>query len=245
MKAVNSPYTFLGPLHEQVLSLLRSRIISGEWSGGHPLPSETHLSRDFGVSLGTMRKAMDRLVQDRVIVRERGRGTFINEPTTWRTERGLKLCRTNGASVSADIRIVKTADSIATAEEIEALGIQPNMAGQCRVFCIFREWLIDGNVVCFEKISIEPFRFPELHDIARSSAERLQQVYSEHYKAKIDREVWLAKPVKAEEISKRFTQLNNELFLQISRVSFDQKGTAVEYCEQVHACIGQAFQWSG
>ena len=67
-----------GPLYFQIQQLLRARILSKEWADGRALPNETDLARSYGVSVGTMRKALDLLAQSKVIVRRQGLGTFVN-----------------------------------------------------------------------------------------------------------------------------------------------------------------------
>lgn len=67
-----------GPLYFQIQQLIRERILSKEWAKGHPLPNETDLASSYGVSLGTMRKALDLLTQSKLIIRRQGLGTFIN-----------------------------------------------------------------------------------------------------------------------------------------------------------------------
>ncbi len=67
-----------GPLYFQIQQLLRARILSKEWADGRALPNETELARSYGVSVGTMRKALDLLAQSKVIVRRQGLGTFVN-----------------------------------------------------------------------------------------------------------------------------------------------------------------------
>lgn len=67
-----------GPLYFQIQQLVRARILSKEWANGRALPNETELARSYGVSVGTMRKALDLLAQSKVIVRRQGLGTFVN-----------------------------------------------------------------------------------------------------------------------------------------------------------------------
>jgi GntR family transcriptional regulator len=67
-----------GPLYFQIQQLIRDRILSKEWQEGQPLPNETDLASAYGVSVGTMRKALDLLTQAKVIVRRQGLGTFVN-----------------------------------------------------------------------------------------------------------------------------------------------------------------------
>ena len=65
------------PLYLQVCDLLTGRIAGGEWKPGAVLPNELDLARELSVSAGTVRKALDKLEADRLVVRRQGRGTFV------------------------------------------------------------------------------------------------------------------------------------------------------------------------
>ncbi len=65
------------PLYREVKRLLTLRIAAREWPPGTPLPSEGKLGGMFQVSIGTIRKAIDELVAERIVVRQQGRGTFV------------------------------------------------------------------------------------------------------------------------------------------------------------------------
>lgn len=58
---------------------LRSRVIAGEWPPGTALPAENQLAKEHGVALGTMRRAMELLVEQGFIERIHGRGTFVRQ----------------------------------------------------------------------------------------------------------------------------------------------------------------------
>jgi len=65
------------PLYKEVKRRLTGSIAAGEWRPGEALPSETRLAQGFNVSIGTLRKAIDELVAERIVVRHQGRGTFV------------------------------------------------------------------------------------------------------------------------------------------------------------------------
>jgi GntR family transcriptional regulator len=65
------------PLYRDVKRRLTHSIAGGEWSPGEALPSETKLAQRFDVSIGTLRKAIDELVAEHIVVRHQGRGTFV------------------------------------------------------------------------------------------------------------------------------------------------------------------------
>lgn len=65
------------PLYEQIKQLVTRGLAKGEWPPGAAIPSETALARRFQVSQGTVRKAIDELVQENMLVRRQGKGTFV------------------------------------------------------------------------------------------------------------------------------------------------------------------------
>jgi GntR family transcriptional regulator len=67
------------PLYHQVYLVLRENIRNGGYNAG-PVPTEAELCADFGVSRITIKRAMHELGKEGLIVRQRGRGTFVSEP---------------------------------------------------------------------------------------------------------------------------------------------------------------------
>lgn len=65
------------PLHQQLQTLIRSRIQSGQWAQDQPIPSEPEMCRRYGVSRTVVRQALHALKDEGLIRRERGRGTFV------------------------------------------------------------------------------------------------------------------------------------------------------------------------
>ncbi|MEY4712404.1 MAG: hypothetical protein RIS88_1854 [Pseudomonadota bacterium] len=66
-----------GKLYLQVKRRLMTLIEQGTWSPGRPIPSERQLAGELDVSIGTLRRAVDELVQEQVLVRRQGKGTFV------------------------------------------------------------------------------------------------------------------------------------------------------------------------
>ena len=65
------------PLYRQIKALLTRSLRGGEWKPGEAIPSEIELAARFGVSQGTVRKAIDELAAENLLVRRQGRGTFV------------------------------------------------------------------------------------------------------------------------------------------------------------------------
>jgi len=65
------------PLYQQIKGLLLRSLQFGEWQPGQAIPSETELAARFKVSQGTVRKAIDEMAQENLLVRRQGKGTFV------------------------------------------------------------------------------------------------------------------------------------------------------------------------
>ncbi len=65
------------PLYQQIKVLILQSLQSGEWKPGELIPSEVELAARFRVSQGTVRKAIDELAAENLVMRRQGKGTFV------------------------------------------------------------------------------------------------------------------------------------------------------------------------
>lgn len=90
------------PLYRQIKALLVQALDAGEWRPGTAIPSEAELAIRYSVSQGTVRKAIDELAADKMLIRRQGKGTFVathNDPREY--FRFLRLVPNNGEVVPA------------------------------------------------------------------------------------------------------------------------------------------------
>jgi GntR family transcriptional regulator len=69
------------PIYHQLYEILRYNILHGEWQPGDMLPPESELIERYKVSRITVRQALETLVNEGLIYRQQGRGTFVAQPT--------------------------------------------------------------------------------------------------------------------------------------------------------------------
>lgn len=65
------------PLYDQIKVLITQSLIGGEWRPGDMIPSEIDLAQRYKVSQGTVRKAIDSLATENILIRRQGKGTFV------------------------------------------------------------------------------------------------------------------------------------------------------------------------
>lgn len=74
---VNLATPAFSPLYQQIKGLILHSLQQGEWRPGEAIPSEMELAARFRVSQGTVRKAIDELAADNLVMRKQGKGTFV------------------------------------------------------------------------------------------------------------------------------------------------------------------------
>jgi GntR family transcriptional regulator len=115
------------PRYHQIYLLLRERLAAGEFAGEAALPGELELAREYRVSRVTMRAALNLLVQDKLILRHRGRGTFLrasDAPPEGPPLLGL-LENLVAMGLKTTVRVLELAVVPATPDVAEGLRIEP------------------------------------------------------------------------------------------------------------------------
>jgi DNA-binding GntR family transcriptional regulator len=69
------------PLYQQIEGVIRGRINSGQWPRHYKLKAEAELAEEFGVSRGTLRQALQSLVEEGLLTQIQGKGTFVTTPS--------------------------------------------------------------------------------------------------------------------------------------------------------------------
>lgn len=153
------------PLYMQLRDVLLRRISSGEWSPGQSIPNEIELARQYGLSSGTVRKALDWLDHAKIIVRIQGRGTFIQDPSgkafvSWYE----RLRNADGTPHSGEVGTAHVIEAEANAQECKRLNLKPGSL----VRRTTRLHLLNGNPYMIETSVVASALFPLHPDAARA-----------------------------------------------------------------------------
>jgi GntR family transcriptional regulator len=135
------------PNYVRLESHLRESIRNGDLKPGNPIPPESHLCQQYSVSRTTVRQALSRLVYDGLIVRHRGRGSFVAEPRLEHTKMFLSFeeeMRARGTTPSIKLLDMRTAP--AEGKVAENLGLSEGTP----VTLLERLRVVDGQVVGYE-----------------------------------------------------------------------------------------------
>ena len=117
------------PLYQQIKSLLVRDLQGGLWQPGQVIPSENELATRFKVSQGTVRKAVDELAAENMLVRRQGRGTFVATHAEQATQyRFLRLTAENGSAPELQRQLLECRRMRAPAEIARQLALAPGEA---------------------------------------------------------------------------------------------------------------------
>lgn len=114
------------PLYQQIKTLIVKSLQAGEWKPGEAIPSEMELAARFKVSQGTVRKAIDELATENLLVRRQGKGTFVATHSEQKVQfRFLRLAPDDGEPAGAqrrfiDCRRLRAPSDIARALELKS-----------------------------------------------------------------------------------------------------------------------------
>jgi Transcriptional regulators len=151
----------LNPLYKEVKIRITRNLASGEWKPGEAIPSESRLASQFNVSIGTIRKAIDELVADRILVRQQGRGTFVATHTAGRTLfYFFHIVGKDGSRELPVTELLSFRSGKAAPEEQEALRVERG-AGVFRIRNLLR---LAGKPVIYDEICVPAALFPELSE---------------------------------------------------------------------------------
>ena len=223
---IHSP-TF-SPLYRQIRGLITQSLVSGEWGPGDIIPSESELAVRFGVSQGTVRKAVDEMAAENLLVRRQGKGTYVashNDPRSffrflriaanegelkplksiplacWRAKAGSDVARTLGLDLGAPVNIVR---------RVLRFGDEP---------AVFDEIYLPGEL------------FPDLTlDVLTSGAMSLYSLLESRYGVRMIRADERLRAVSADRVSAEILLVEEgSPLLLVERVTFTYDNKPVEW----------------
>ena len=136
------------PRYHQIAQTLRERIAASGQGPGDRLDNQRTLAREFGVTLMTLRQALDLLERDGLIARRHGLGTFVARPSIDYDILQLRALAGDLSALGEDVatRFLRSRFEPADRRVAEALGLDED----AEVFVLERLRLVDGRPVSFQ-----------------------------------------------------------------------------------------------
>ena len=162
-------------LYKEVKRQMLLALARNEWSPGELIPSEKQLSLHFAVSIGTLRKAIDDLVAENILIRHQGRGTYVAlHNRSQQLFRFFNVVRHDGLKTYPTLELIDFAKVTADRIAADKLGI----SGRAKVFRFVNVSSLGGEPVLVEQISLPEARFAGLTEAQlRTRANTLYSLY--------------------------------------------------------------------
>ncbi|TVT52188.1 MAG: GntR family transcriptional regulator [Azoarcus sp. PHD] len=167
------------PLYQEVKRKIMESLRSGEWKPGEIIPSEKRLGERFGVSIGTVRKAVDELVAENILIRHQGRGTFVTSHTHDRYVFAFfHIIGQDGHKEYPKVELEAFASIKADADMAQRLGIRTGS----KLFRLTNRLSIAGKPLIVDDIHVPERSFPHLTaETVRNRPGTLYQLYQDNF----------------------------------------------------------------
>lgn len=215
------------PLYEQVRWHIQQRLSTHQMRFDEPIPTEKTLAENYGVSIGTVRKAIEKLTQEGILVKVQGKGTFLKKPDFHASLLRFFRMRNHKGDFVLPVGRVQKVQLIESIDYInDILGEKNN-----KLLYIERIRMVDDEIVLSEQIWLPEKAFQA---IAHLPAEQFGNLLYPFYAEQCHQYVFSA----SEQLS--FTQQHRDPYLsnktqewlvKISRTACNLNGQAIEYRE--------------
>ncbi|MEA9598348.1 GntR family transcriptional regulator [Polynucleobacter sp. AP-Sanab-80-C2] len=147
--------------YQEVKQKITEDLVRGRYPMGQALPAEKDLSKELDVSIGTLRKAVDELVAEGIVVRRQGRGTYVAEHDLKRLLYYFFHVVKHDADkkVNPRVELVSLTSAVANKEEASKLEIKEGVAVWRLVNCLY----LDDKCVMIDQITLDKKRFQKLN----------------------------------------------------------------------------------
>ena len=225
--AVTDSSPVFSPLYQQIKALLLQSLEQGEWNAGEMIPSEVDLALRYKVSQGTVRKAIDELTAENLLVRRQGRGTFVathQEPVN--RFRFLRMQKKDGAEFKTYSSVLAVETAVPPVEVRERLQMKPNQ----QATVISRLLSFGDEPAVFEHIWLPKEIFPDVTmDKLVNYKGGLYGWFEAEYNVRMIRAVeHLSAQLANAEVAQKLNVAPNSAVLHIERVSYTYADQPVE-----------------
>ena len=215
-------------LYKDVKNRLMRGLVAGEWKAGQALPSEGRLAGLYGVSVGTVRRAVDELVAEKIVRRRQGSGTYV---TTHTEDHQLyyffHIVGKDGGKEPPTHELLSFHRGAADGEAASRLKI----ARGERVYRMRNILKLAGRPAVFDEITIPAALFPDLsRSVFAARAGTIYGLYQSRYGINVVR---ISERLSAARAAARqaagLGMREGEPVLLIKRVAYTYHDTPVEY----------------
>lgn len=219
------------PLYHQLKEIIREKIDSGKWTPGDRIPSENELCNEYNISRNTAKKALEDLVQEGLLNRVQGKGTFVSKPKFEQPLTGFysfsKVLKDRGMNPK-DI-IINIEEKRANSKVSKRLQMDKDE----QVIVLKRIRCADNEPIILESSYMPKRIVPEL---SREKLENhsLYDYMEQEFGILVTSAKEIFEPVLVREDESKYLEVEEgSPALLLERVAFDSVNNPVEYCHSI------------
>ncbi|MDP1596655.1 MAG: GntR family transcriptional regulator [Methylotenera sp.] len=216
------------PLYDQIKVLITQSLIGGEWRPGEMIPSEFELAARYKVSQGTVRKAIDNLAAENILIRRQGKGTFVATHKADVTKlRFLRLTSVTGDKELLENKFISCIKTKADSYISKILGVKVGAA----TIEVKRLLTFSGRPLIYDHIIVPAASFKGLNGAkVEESKGSMYSMYESQFGVRMIRAEECLKAVAAEkEVASALGLKEGYPLLSIERVSFTYGDKPMEW----------------
>jgi GntR family transcriptional regulator len=216
------------PLYEIVRAGILERLRTGHWAAGDKIPTEPQLAEEFGVGIGTIRRAVEELVAERLLIRRAGRGTIVAKFADEHAfDQYFSFVDASGEALKVTARLLRFGKERAS----PALAATLKLERGARVATANNLRLHDGVPVMLDRLWFPLDVFPDLDaDTFKARRGSIYGFYQEHFGISVVRVVEdLGGAVADEEVAAALNLEVGTPVLRIERTAYTFKDQPVEF----------------
>ena len=223
------PSSTLGTtLYEEVKRQVLRALSAGEWKPGEVIPAEKKLCERFRVSIGTLRKAIDELVADNILVRHQGRGTFVAlHNREQQSFRFFNLVGHDGRKTHPTLQLMSFTTKKVSRTAADMLGLP----GISKVIAFTNLLSLDGRPVVIDDIVLPEVLFARMTEAqVRNRTNTLYHLYQASFGLNVIRTEERLRAATATEAQARMLGINaGAPLLEVRRVAYSYNDQPIEW----------------
>lgn len=223
-----APSPTFSPLYRQIKELILKSLEAGEWQPGDAIPSESELALRFNVSQGTVRKAIDEMAAENLLVRRQGKGTFVATHADPRSFfRFLRLAADEGEIPPSHSIPIECGRAKAGADVARILGLEAGAP----IVIMRRLLTFADEPVVFDEIYLPGDLFQDLSlDVLKQGDKSLYDLFESRYGVRMIRAEERLRAVAADRVAAELLAVEEgSPLLLVERVAFTYGNKPVEW----------------
>ncbi|PTQ56648.1 MAG: putative transcriptional regulator of N-Acetylglucosamine utilization, GntR family [Candidatus Carbobacillus altaicus] len=220
------------PLYYQLKEKLTEAIMNGSWPVGTMIPSERELSEKYGISRMTVRQALGEMVKEGLLVRKKGKGSFVAEPKI--NQELIRLTSFSEDMRSRGLTPDSRVKSVYLQEASPAIQNYLSLKADAQVIVVERIRLANEQPMAFETSHLPIARFPDLkHHVL--DAKSLYNLLEEHYHVTIKYARQTLEASLSDAVVSKILEIPHASpVLLITRVTYDSENRPFEYVKSIY-----------